>query len=257
MKDTTKLDMTMEAAKTEFFNLLETMKAMKPCHSRDIPREHRCFIINGHLFFKDQYNTDGTFKRRKARFVMNGNEQDPTTIDETRAPTVNPISFMCTLVIAAQDEEREVDGYNFVGAFPCTEIRNGKIFIVRVGGAQARLLVQIFPHLKVFMDDKGFIYFYLLKFVYGLAEAAFEFNLMFEKCLKALGFTASDCDPCLYTKDVEGAKHILCGHVDDIFSTLPNAKARIAFFEEGIKQYFEIKEQHGVLSYLGMVITKE
>lgn len=225
------MDMTLEAARVEFVNLLETMQALKPCHSKDIPREHRRFIINGHLFFKDQYNADGTFKRRKARFVMNGNEQDPTTIEDTRAPTVNPISLMCTLAVAAQDDEREIDGYDVVGAFTSTDIRNGKIFIVRVGGAQAKFLVKLFPHLAAFMDDKRFICFYLLKFVYGLAEAAFEFNLKFDKCLKALGFTPSDCDPCLYAKDVEGGKHILCSHVDDIFSTPPNAKARIEFEE--------------------------
>jgi hypothetical protein len=255
LKDEDKIDMTLDAAKTEIVNLYDTMKALKAVRYEDIPAQHRKNILNGHIFFKDQYNADGSFKRRKARFVMNGNEQDPTTIDDTRAPTVNPISLMCTLALSAQSEERQNDAYDIVGAFVCTEMPADKIIIARVSPAVTKLMIRFFPELKDFLDKKGCLYFYLKKFIYGLAEAAREFNLKLDKALKDLGFEPAECDPCLYTKDTPYGKHVLCTHVDDIYSSAPNNNLRKEF-EKGLKKYFDLKSQHGTVSYLGMVIKK-
>eukprot|EP00981_Chlorochromonas_danica_P014959 scaffold9657_cov159-Ochromonas_danica.AAC.2 len=133
LKDESMLHVTMEAARAEFTNLVETQKALEPVRYGQIPKEDKDKIINGHIFFKDKTDSHGK-EIRKGRFVLNGNEQSPHHIDETRAPTVNPISLLTTLAISAQNKKATNDAYDVVGAFVCTEMPAGKTIIVRARG---------------------------------------------------------------------------------------------------------------------------
>lgn len=111
--------------------------------------------------------------------------------------------------------------------------------------------------LEDFVSDDNCLYFYLLKFLYGLPEAAREFFLSLMKAFIEIGFKQSEADECVFLKTVQGKVHVLCVHVDDIFSSAPSREARLRF-EEDLQKHFKIKKQVGKsLSYLGMVINRQ
>ncbi len=254
-KDEARRDMTVEATRDEFKGLLFDMKALKPVHFTEIADEDRKNILNGHIFYKDKYTARGDFERRKGRFVMNGNEQDPFHIDETRAPTVNPITLMSVLAYSATRKTKD-KCYDVLKAFVGTPMKAGKHIYARVGKKLTPLLVELFPFLAEFVHTDGCMYMLLLSYMYGLAEAAREFFLRLKSILESLGFKQAQSDECLFIRDVKGEKHLLCVHVDDIYSSAPTDEA-CAQFESELQKRLEVKMQEGSLSYLGMVIDKD
>lgn len=131
MKDEDRKEQRMRAAETEITNLYMRQKCLDPVKKKEIPKQHLSKIMNGHMFFKDKYRADGSYEQCKARIVMNGNEQDPDTIESKRSPTVNPISLKCTLAKSANDPDYTNDAYDVVGAFVCTEMPKDKIIIMK------------------------------------------------------------------------------------------------------------------------------
>lgn len=256
-KDESKLAMTREACNNELINLFETEKALQPLHKRSISREDFKAIIDGHMFFDDKFNADGSFKKRKARLVMNGNQEHPSLIGETHAPTVIPSSLFLTLGIAANNTESVFDALDIEGAFLSTEMPDHKVVIVRIRKELVGHFTGLYPFMSDYVGDDGCLYFRLRKFVYGLAEAARAFNRKLDAALKQIGFKPTKADPCVYVKKLpNGKRHILTNHVDDLFSLAPDEKARQQF-KEDLKRLFRIKESEGqCVSYLGMVIKR-
>lgn len=258
MKDLDRRDATEAAIAADFTNLFVDQKAMDPVRLEDIPPEHKQFIINGHFFCKDKYDASGTFERSKGRFVLNGNEEPICGIEETKSPTVTSCSVLTAIALTASDAERGASAYDIDSAFACTKMRDGKIIIVRVSTpGLVVFLVKIFPVLKDFVSEDNCLYFYLLKFLCGLPEAAREFFLSLMKAFIEIGFKQSEADDCVFLKTVQGKVHVLCVHVDDIFSSAPSREARLRF-EADLQKHFKIKKQIGKsLSYLGMVINRQ
>jgi hypothetical protein len=254
-KEEEKREMTVEATRDEFKGLLFDMKALKPVHFAEIADEDRKNILNGHIFYKDKYTARGDFERRKGRFVMNGNEQDPFHIDETRAPTVNPITLMSVLACSATRKTKD-KCYDVLKAFVGTPMKKGKHIYARVGKKLTPLLVELFPFLSQYVHTDGCLYMLLLSYMYGLAEAAREFFLRLKAILESLGFQQAQADECLFIRDVNGERHYLCVHVDDIYSSAPTDDA-CAQFERELQKRLDVKMQEGSLSYLGMVIDKD
>jgi hypothetical protein len=256
-KDKSKLDMTNKACRDELKSLIETTKAFKPIKFRDIPKQWYKHIINGHMFFKDKYHADGKFERRKARYVINGNEQLVFTIGETHSPTVLPSSLNTVLSIGAHNPETEMDGIDVDTAFLLSIMPNGKIVITRVPKKLVPIIIDMYPWMKKYVADDGHMYFQLTRFVYGLPEASRAFNKTFDNGMKKIGFKPTEADPCVYTKDTPKGKHIICVHVDDIFSLAPNKQERERF-KCDLRTLFKIKESSGnSISYLGMTIVRE
>lgn len=255
-QDETRLKDTKEAARKEITHLFTVLEALEPVRYSDIKLEHKKAIINGHLFFKDKFAADGTYMGRKARLVMNGNEELPENLGETRSPTVNPTSIFAALAIAANNQTTTISAYDAVSAFPTTDITPGKVIIVRIRSTLSGIFLQHYPELKKYKDANGSLYFYLKKFVYGLAEAARAFYDRVDRTLTELGFRKSMADEGLFLKVTGRHVHVVCVHVDDILSIAPNNEAK-QDLEKGLRKAFEIKVQDGNnLSYLGMMIER-
>lgn len=133
---------------------------------------------------------------------MNGNEESPDDLEDTRSPTINPISLLTALSIAAHYPKCEISTYDAISAFAELEV----------------------------YDHQGTLFFYLTKFMYGLAEAARAFYDRVHGILVSLGFKRSEVDEGLFVKKVDGTQqvHTVCLHVDDILSLAPNTDARKA-----------------------------
>ena len=267
LKDSSKLQMTKNAMTNEVKGLIDT-KSIRPIKFQSLsPEEKQKNIVGTHMFIEDKYLSTGEFEKRKARLVIHGNQQDPSTIGETRAPTVNPITVSTCLARAASMESCCIETADVVQAFLGTPYKEedkqlrGRI-IVRVDDQNVleELLIQM-PELKEFvvmLKERRAIFFELDTYVYGLAAAAREFNVVLDEVLtKKLGFGVSDADPCLYLKETRYGIHMVCTHVDDLLSIAPNRQIQNAFME-AFGKHLKIKRHSGdVLSYIGLTIARQ
>jgi hypothetical protein len=83
------------------------------------------------------------------------------------------------------------------------------------------------PHVNKFINNDGFGYFRLHKYLYGLEEAPYNFNKFLDTKPKDLGFEKSRAAPCLYTRVVDEAKNkrmYVATLVDDILVISPSVK---------------------------------
>lgn len=117
-------------------------------------------------------------------------------------------------------------------------------------------MTNLFPYLGKLVSHDGCLYFYLRKFLYGLAEAAREFHLKLVSILTSMGYKPTQADNCLLIKDTKDRRHFLSLHVDDIYSAAPSEQIRQEF-ERELQRHLDIKKQHNNVTYLGLEITKD
>ena len=235
---------------------LDKPGVLKPIKRKNIPKDFQRGIIGVHMFHKEKYKADGSFDKDKCRLVLLSNLRDPETIGDTICPTVNPISVMVQLNLAAVESGTTISAYDIKSAFLETRIKDGKRMFIRVNPKVAKHWLDRFPERKKWLEPDGCLYFELESYVYGLHEASHEFNSLLDQQLKKIGFVASKVDECLYVKKVKEGRIILSVHVDDMLLTAPNKKWQ-QWFEQAMGKYFTLVAQHNQVSYLGMMIKKD
>jgi hypothetical protein len=102
-------------------------------------------------------------------------------------------------------------------------------------------------------------YFQLKKYLYGLEEAPYQFNVLLDNKLKSIGFKQSRADPCLFTRKNKrtGKRQYVATHVDDILVISPSVKERKQL-ERELEESFELSPQTGSkISYLGLNIVHD
>jgi hypothetical protein len=255
LSDNTRGKHVLKAIYDEIDNL-EQPGVLKPIYLTDIPNSFRKDIINAYMFHKEKYKADGSFDKDKCRIVLLSNQRDPDTIGESFSPTVNPISVMTMLNLAAVKKETLISAYDIKGAFLLTPMNPNKRMFIRVKQNIVKHWIAKYPKRSKFIESDGCLYFELKRFVYGLHEAPHEFNNFVDSHLTNLGFKATKADKCLYTKDTEDGKLILSLHVDDMLLSSPNKHWQI-WFESEMEKHFELSKQYDKLSYLGIQIRKE
>jgi hypothetical protein len=246
----------LESIYAEIENM-ESMEAMKPILYSDIPSEFRHQIIASHMFLKDKYKGDGSFDKTKARLTVNGDQQDPETINDTTAPTVNPISVNVLLSIAAARPQYKLSAHDIKTAFLTTSKKGlkNRIFI-RIPPEVVEHWVYLHPERKRFVNSKGAMYAELGAYVYGLPEASRAFNELLNETLIDLGFKPTKADKCMYTKRNGADISIICVHVDDLLVLSPNESSRDDLVTS-LEKTFTLVSQHDDVSYLGMTIKRD
>ena len=253
--DPKRRESALKAIKAEISMLLD-MRAMQPVKRENISAyEWNNRVYPSHMFLKDKYLSNGDFERVKARLVAGGNWMDPTGL-ETRSPTVNPITVMTMINIAAT-EGMEISCHDIKGAFLVPEIdRREEAMYIRIDPAVASVMCEMKPVMKRFVDDKGRIYMRLQKYLYGLPQASFQFNKFLDGKLRFMGFVPLPGDPCAYTRGKGDKRTNVCIHVDDLM-VCAKKQAMEAFVRQFKSQAFEFTTQDGPkLSYIGMTIKK-
>jgi hypothetical protein len=124
---------------------------------------------------------------------------------------------------------------------------------IRLDKQMAHLMCKIDKGLESFKDQKGRIYMRLLKYMYGLPQASYQFDVHLDKALKKMGFEPLPGDKCAYTRGTGIGRVNICVHVDDILAS--GKEPARAHFERELAAVFEISTQKGKkLSYLGITI---
>ena len=93
------------------------------------------------------------------------------------------------------------------------------------------------------------VYLLLLKTIYGLKQAAFEYWRTLLKALKTISMTRSKADPCVYYKWTDKGLMIWSSWVDDIMSC--GHRDDVIQGREALKQHFDLDEIGDLTEYVG------
>jgi hypothetical protein len=245
----------IQAINAEIDNF-EQPGVLAPMKFGDIPPEYRKHIIGVYMFHKEKYKADGAFDKDKMRLVLLSNLRDPDTIGESFSPTVNPISVMTQLNLAAVRKGTDISAFDIKGAFLLTPMQPNIRMFIRVNPDVTTYWLARYPNRTRWLAKDGCLYFELKRYVYGLHEASHEFNGFLDKKLKEIGFQPTKADNCLYVRKTDDGDMILSAHVDDMLLTSPNIKWR-KWFEKQMEKYFTLVKQYGNVSYLGISIKQD
>ena len=210
---------------------MEEHEVFKIVKNEEVPKEAK--VLTSTWAMKQK--ADGTLR---ARINARGYEQVAGQhFNETgvSSPVVNEASIFIILILIVMG--RMYAELNDVrGAF-----LNGKF-------SQGEKLYMHVP--------KGFEKFYpagivllLLKTIYGLKQAAFEYWKALLEALKAVGLARSKVDPCVYFRWTKNGINIWASWVDDLLSCGHNHDVHEG--RKAIKQYFDLDEIGELKEYVG------
>lgn len=194
--------------------------------------------LRSHLVFdckKDAVSGDPLLAR--ARNVVDGNRQTPDTYKETYAPTALSQTHRLLMAIAAS-EDLELSRGDISGAFLLPDLKED-------------IYVSIIPEMS---GLKTHVYAKLNKTLYGLKQAAHEFNVHIARILVQHGFVQSAHDPCLFRLSRGGQRYTIVSlHVDDfLFASTTKADQQAfmdlmtASFPHGVSFELDITSFNGI-----------
>lgn len=210
-------------------------------------------IIRSSMFVKDKFDSLGNLIKLKARLVAGGHMQDRSiySSDQISSPTVATSSFFTIVAIAAA-ERRHVMTFDISQAYLNADME-GEVHMM-LDPLCSRLLCEIDPSYRAFLDSKGCITVKLNKALYGCVESAKLWYNKLKSTLLALGYTVNPADICVFNRtSATGKQSTVCFHVDDVLATCQDEDDLFLLKEQIIKAFKNIQFNHGLKhEYLGM-----
>jgi len=243
-----------KAGRKEVNNIMDN-HAMRPIKYKDMTSQQKGNTHRAFMFYKDKYDDGGKWESLKARLVVNGSTVPTNDLGDLYAGTVQPISVMTILATAAM-KGYDVATFDIKGAYLIPEVDpNEPDIVVKLDREIADLFVKEYPHLSDMLEHDGTMHMLLLKYLYGLPQAAAHFHDHLSKSLLSMGFRKTKVDGCVYVKD--GYKRpfkIMAGtHVDDIL--VAGSKEDLKKFKLDLMKLYKITSNEGaVLSYISLYI---
>ena len=165
-------------------------------------------ILRGKWILSDKRGEDGKILKYKARFVAMGNTQQyMVDYKETFAGVVVVKSFRIMLSILNEDPSHEMEHWDVKMAF-----------------TQAPLADEIYMYEPDGFESENSSVCKLKKSLYGLKQAARNWQLLLKTYFLQNNISPTHADPCVFTKvqppqadGTAGAWIIVSTHVDDLF----------------------------------------
>ena len=184
-------------------------------------------------------STDVSLDKRKGRYVARGDHQDWSSYDETYAPAVQPVSIRIfltlTLILGLEGHHFDVKS-----AFLNSPMDKYNIWIKLPEAYEA---------------PGGFKYAKLKKSIYGLKQAAHDWNVLQEDWLMNYDdrFCKSEIDPCLYYINDEktGLKFFALVQVDD-YMVATNDDSYYQAFTKAYFKRFAADDKGPISQVMGM-----
>jgi hypothetical protein len=210
-------DAAREAAKKELKQLVnlgtwvylkDPRSASESVHTKETPCS---------MFLKPKYNARGEFTLWKARLVDGGHMTDPLRYEpmEKTAPTTTLEVVMFLLAMAAA-QKLEIEGFDVPSAYLNASLKVGHFHKMRISKRISKLLVEVDPKAREFVQKDGSVLVEIRKSLYGLPEAA---QLWYEYLKGALldgRYTQCPYDPCLFIRRKSTTEvSIIAIYVDD------------------------------------------
>jgi hypothetical protein len=188
-------------------------------------------------------------QRVKARLCMDGRLQALYLTDDFASPTVSTESVLATATIDAHERRIVV----------CVDIEGAYLAVDMVGDTYgmfdeqiSALWCRLYPN-DVKWIRNGKLYFRLRKALYGCVQSALLFYQHLRNTLENFGFVTNPYDPCVFTRDFNGAQCTICTHVDDLKISCVNGEAIEQVLIELQRVYKKLAIHRGLVhDYLGM-----
>lgn len=148
------------------------------------------------MLFDRKYDAAGNFIKDKCREVIRGDHQRVQDGEDNFAPTVNTAAVFAVAAIAAS-EGLHTATIDVTGAFLKGYPLEKPVFM-RLDRYVASIVVELRPHYKKYLRHDGSMIVRINKPLYGLREAAKQWNMHITDSLKKFGFVQSRNDGCLY-----------------------------------------------------------
>jgi hypothetical protein len=194
-------------------------------------------LVTSKWVFNTKFNTDRSLEKLKARLVARGFSQKfGIDYEHTFAPTLRHDTLRVFIAICAI-LDLECHGLDVNNAFTESFLKE-VIFMTPPPGVDL-------PKGQCLKINRS---------LYGLKQAARDWN---EKCvleLQKMGFVQSDADPCLLTHPERGI--ILLVYVDDILLGSRELSS-IKWFKDEFAKVFKIKDLGEVQKILGVHVTRD
>ena len=203
----------------------------------EVPKPKDANMVDSKWVFTVKTNLDGTVERFKARLVARGFTQvHGTDYNETFAPTVRMDTLRLFMATVAA-ENLECFHFDIKNAFTESHLKE-EIFLKQPQGVEVK---------------KGYV-LKVLRSLYGLKQAARDWNLLIKKELLAWGFVQSLADPCMFIHE-ETQLRILV-YVDDI-AVAAKDRAQIDWFYKKLSGRFNTKNLGEIHKILGVRVTRD
>ena len=257
---------TTKDAKQKFGDEIMHAKKLKEFQSivdREVVREPRegdpkytaILRVNGHFEEKPDQNKELS-ETLKFRACLDGSKTSVTKKDSA-SPTAR--SEHITAVMCAGLHNGmifNVGDVNSAFLQANTNYSNDEHYGVLFNIEYTKIMLEIKPEWKKYVNKKGEMVLPLNKAWYGTKEAALWFYQDISCYLiSTMGYTQMKGDPCIFVKTVDGKQSILVLFVDDILFVGSNHKLNQHAREQLERKYGPLKWQEGnQLKYLGQRI---
>jgi hypothetical protein len=210
-----------------------------------VPRPSSRKIVGSRWVFRTKRNPDNSIARYKARLVAQGFSQKPGIDyqpDEISAPVASIESIRTTLARATQQDwtilQLDVDTA-YLNA-PVSE----EIFMKQPPGFE-----------KTAADGTELVC-KLNRSLYGLKQAAFNWNKTITSYFTEIGLKPCSTDPCVFSKHHQGDIAVIVLYVDDLLIT-GNRDSTLQDIKQQLSRRFKMKDLGEVSQLLGMQVTRD
>jgi hypothetical protein len=194
-------------------------------------------LISSKWVFTLKFLPDGSLERFKARLVARGfTQQYGIDYTETFAPTVRMATLRAFFAVVAC-EDLECRQYDIKNAF-----------------TESNLDEDLWMKVPQGISSRGSgTALHLLRSLYGLKQAARDWNLLMKAELTKWGFHQSKADPCLFVHPERGIRLLV--YVDDLAAAAPK-NADLDWFYKKLDARFNAKELGEIQKILGVGVTR-
>jgi len=193
---------------------------------------------------KGKVNAKG--KSWKGRWVVNGNTVEVLESSSIYAATIQPITVMAMINVATV-KGYDIATYDIKGAYLIPEVEGDDVdnIVILVDREVTKIFVDLFPWMTDYVTNEGTMYVILLKYLYGLPQAAAAFMNHLFNTLKKMKFMQAKADKCLHVRKARLEIDVVSAGswVDDIITT--GTKVDLEDFEEEFSRYYKISSQKG------------
>jgi hypothetical protein len=201
-----------------------------------VTRPRDCSEVSMRWVYSLKYKPNGEIERFKARLVARGFSQiHGVNYTETFAPTIRIDSLRVFLAIVAI-EDLECDVVDVCNAFTEADLKE-KVYLTPPP------MIEVRPG-QVLRCNRS---------LYGLKQAARDWNQTQHKKMIKMGFTQSKADPCIY---YHPERHIMIGVYVDDMPIAAKSRKEINWFKEAFAKRFKIKDLGEITEILGIRITR-
>ena len=166
-----------------------------------MPKDRK--VVGGKWVYKIKRDSKGQIEKYKARYVAQGFSQIPgLEYKETYAPTARPETIRLIFALTAQ--------------FDCVLDQMDVKSAYLHSAIEEELYLQQPRGFEQVGENGSKLVCKLQKSIYGLKQAAYNWNKNINSFLMSLGFERSKSDSCLYIRRVDGDFEYIVIWVDDI-----------------------------------------